>query len=40
MNSTEIKPAIALVSEIKKLIEQSRQQIAITVNANMSLLYW
>ena len=40
MKSTEIKPAIALVSEIKTLIEQSRQQIAVTVNATISLLYW
>ena len=40
MNSTEIKPAIALVSEIKTLIEQSKQQVAVTVNATMSLLYW
>jgi predicted nuclease of restriction endonuclease-like (RecB) superfamily len=30
----------ALVSEIKSLIEQSKQQLAVTVNATLSLLYW
>lgn len=30
----------AIVSEIKTLIEQSKQQVAVTVNATMSLLYW
>lgn len=30
----------ALVSEIKSLIEQSKQQMAVTVNATLSLLYW
>jgi predicted nuclease of restriction endonuclease-like (RecB) superfamily len=29
-----------LVSEIKSLIEQSKQQLAVTVNATLSLLYW
>ena len=29
-----------LVSEIKTLIEQSKQQLAVTVNATLSLLYW
>jgi predicted nuclease of restriction endonuclease-like (RecB) superfamily len=30
----------ALVSEIKSLIEQSKQQLAVTVNATLSMLYW
>ena len=29
-----------LVSEIKTLIEQSKQQVAVAVNATMSMLYW
>ncbi|MGY4384002.1 putative nuclease of restriction endonuclease-like (RecB) superfamily [Pedobacter sp. UYP24] len=29
-----------IVSEIKTLIEQSKQQVAVTVNTTMSLLYW
>lgn len=29
-----------LVASIKELIEQSKQQIAISVNATMSMLYW
>ncbi len=31
---------IPLFGEIKRLIEQSKQQIAISVNATMSMLYW
>ena len=27
-------------SEIKSLIEQSRRQVALTVNATMTMLYW
>lgn len=30
----------SLFSEIKSLIEQGRQQVAVTVNATMTLLYW
>ena len=30
----------SLFASIKELIEQSRQQVAITVNATMSMLYW
>lgn len=30
----------ALLGTIKQLIEQSRQQVAVAVNATMSLLYW
>ena len=29
-----------LFVQIKQLIEQSKQQIAISVNASMSMLYW
>ena len=29
-----------LVNEIKTLIEQSKQQLSVTVNATMSMLYW
>lgn len=31
---------IGLVIEIKSLIEQSKQQLSVTVNATMSILYW
>ena len=30
----------SLVGEVRELIEQSRQQVAVTVNATMTLLYW
>ncbi|MBU3676771.1 MAG: DUF1016 domain-containing protein [Chitinophagaceae bacterium] len=33
-------PHSALLNAIQTLIEESRQQIAITVNASMSMLYW
>lgn len=29
-----------LINEVKTLIEQSKQQIAITINASLSMLYW
>lgn len=29
-----------LLGEIRELIEQSRQQVAVTVNATITLLYW
>ncbi len=29
-----------IVTEVRTLIEQSKQQIAVSVNATMSLLYW
>ncbi len=29
-----------LINEIKKFIEQSKQQIAISANATLSMLYW
>ena len=36
MNTNET----ALFSDIKQLIDQSRQKVAVTVNAEMSMLYW
>lgn len=36
----EKQTAVVLVSEIKTLIEQSKQQLAVTVNAALSRLYW
>lgn len=33
-------PEQRLFGEIRELIEQSRQQVAVTVNATMTLLYW
>lgn len=35
-----MKPLESLIGEIKTLIEQSRQQVAVTVNATMTMLYW
>ena len=35
-----LKPLESLVGEIKTLIEQSRRQVAVTVNAAMTTLYW
>lgn len=29
-----------LLGEVRELIDQSRQQVAVTVNATMTLLYW
>jgi predicted nuclease of restriction endonuclease-like (RecB) superfamily len=37
--SKEITP-IQLGTEIKQLIEQSRQNVAVTVNAELTMLYW
>jgi len=37
-NNLEIKTN--LVSEIKILIEQSKQQVAVAVNATITMLYW
>lgn len=37
----EITPAqTPLIYEVKSLIEQSKQQLSVTVNASMSMLYW
>ncbi|MBU0509938.1 hypothetical protein KKH27_14035 [bacterium] len=35
-----MKPLESLVGEIKTLIEKSRKQVAVTVNATMTMLYW
>lgn len=40
MNTNISQPQNELFGEIKSLIEQSKQQIAISVNAAMSMLYW
>jgi ribosomal protein S20 len=40
MSSRELKSNSAIFSEIKTLIEQSRQQVAVEVNAALSMLYW
>ena len=37
-NEARLSPS--LFSEIRSLIEQGRQQVAVTVNATMTLLYW
>lgn len=36
----ELNKNYVLVSEIKTLIEQSKQQIAVTVNSTITMLYW
>jgi len=36
----KISNHLPLIYEIKELIEQSKQQLAITVNATLSMLYW
>jgi predicted nuclease of restriction endonuclease-like (RecB) superfamily len=38
--SSNLQPDTTIFDEIKSLIEDSRQQIAITVNATMTMLYW
>ena len=38
--SSNLQPNDEIFDEIKSLIEDSRQQIAITVNATMTMLYW
>lgn len=40
MNKDVLQSQNELIGEIKSLIEQSKQQLAISVNATMSLLYW
>jgi len=40
MSKPELKPFESLASEIKALIEQSRKQVAVTVNSTMTTLYW
>lgn len=36
----ERNPAKFLITEIKLLIEESKQQVAVTVNATLTTLYW
>lgn len=38
--SKKLSHQTGIFSEIKTLIEQSRQQVAVTVNATMTMLYW
>ena len=41
MNNKEIlHPTTSLAVEIKQLIDQSRQQVAVAVNSAMSMLFW
>ena len=40
MSKSALKPLESLVGKIKTLIEQSRLQVAVTVNATMTMLYW
>lgn len=38
--TNQLKPNIDFIGEIKSLIERSKQNIAVSVNAEMTLLYW
>lgn len=40
MKQDKLELKDGLVSEIKTLIEQSKQQVAVTVNATITTLYW
>ena len=40
MKQDKLELKDGLVSEIKTLIEQSKQQVAVTVNATITMLYW
>ncbi len=40
MDTSKHKSKANLLGDIKSLIEQSKQQVAVTVNAAMSMLYW
>ena len=40
MKPENLYSKIGLISEIKTLIEQSKQQISVAVNATITLLYW
>ena len=39
-NKEIIRTEKALVAEVKNLIEKSRQNVAVAVNAELSMLYW
>ena len=38
--STELTNIQPIATEVKQLIEQSRQNVAVAVNAEITLLYW
>ena len=38
--SKEINKILPITTDIKLLIDQSRQNVAVTVNAEITLLYW
>lgn len=40
MSATSVEPAPQLLGDIRQLIEQSRQQLASTVNSTLTQLYW
>ena len=40
MKHDNLETANGLVSEIKTLIEQSKQQVSVTVNSTITMLYW
>jgi len=40
MNNKILKPQNNLFTDIKTLIEQSKQQVAVVVNSTMTILYW
>lgn len=40
MKQDKIKTPIALLNEVKTLIEQSKQQVSVVVNASITGLYW
>lgn len=40
MEQVNLENPMGLVSEIKLLIEKSKQEIAIAVNATITILYW
>jgi len=36
----ELQKSSVLLKEVRRLIESSRQKVAVTVNAEMTMLYW
>ena len=40
MSKKELQNKKVIFSEIKTLIEASKQQVAVAVNSAMSMLYW
>ena len=39
-NALEPNPGTALLADIRQLIEETRTAVAVTVNSNLTLLYW